>query len=89
MTGNPGWKLAQLSSTAHLLARVEPKVLYPARMPAVQLFIAGGLLVVAVGLWLLKGANDDFALAAGGLPPTVDTSGIIATPTGGFRPTRR
>lgn len=72
---------AQLTSTARLLSAVEPRTLYPARMPAVQLFVAGGLLVLAVGLWLLKGANDDFALAQGSLPPSVDTSGVIATPT--------
>ena len=37
--------------------------------------------MVAMGLWLLKGANDDFALGVGALPPGVDTSGVIATPT--------
>jgi hypothetical protein len=72
---------AQLSSTARLLGGVEPRALYPARVPTPQLAIAGGLLVVALGVWLLKGANDDFALATGGLPPGIDAAGVVATPT--------
>ena len=72
---------AQLSSTARLLGAIEPRILYPARVPAPQLAIAGGLLVVALGIWLLKGANDDFALATGGLPAGIDTAGVVATPT--------
>ena len=72
---------AQLTSTARLLAVIEPRVLYPARVPVAQLAIAGGLLVLALGLWLLKTASDDFAMSAGGLPPGMDASGLVATPT--------
>ncbi len=72
---------AQLSSTARLLAGVEPRALYPARMPVAQLTIAGGLLVIAVGIWLLKGANDDFALASGGLPPGLGAGAAVPTAT--------
>lgn len=80
---NPKSKMeeAQLNSTANLLTRVEPRTLYPAKMPAAQLSIAGGLLVVALGMWLLKGANDSFALTTGGLPQSMNPNGLVATPT--------
>ncbi|HST04081.1 MAG TPA: hypothetical protein VLQ48_05025 [Chloroflexia bacterium] len=72
---------AQLASTARMLDRVEPRVLYPARMPVGQLVIAGGLIVLALGMWLLKSASGDLGLAAGGLPPSKDTTQAVATAT--------
>ena len=72
---------AQLASTARMLDSVEPRVLYPTKMPVGPMLIAGALVVLALGLWLLRGVGDDPALAAGGLPPSTDTTQAVATST--------
>ncbi len=72
---------AQLASTARMLDSVEPRVLYPTKMPVGPMLIASALVVLALGVWLLRGAGDDPALAAGGLPPSTDTTQAVATAT--------
>lgn len=72
---------AQLATTARMLDSVEPRVLYPTKMPVGPMLIASALVVLALGVWLLRGAGDDPALAAGGLPPSTDTTQAVATAT--------
>jgi hypothetical protein len=72
---------AQLATTARMLDSVEPHVLYPAKMPVGPMLVASALVILAIGVWLLRGAGDDPALAAGGLPPTTDTTQAVATAT--------
>jgi hypothetical protein len=72
---------AQLASTARMLDSVEPRALYPAKMPVGQLVIAAGLIALALGVWLLKGASDDLGLASGGLPPGKNVTQEVATAT--------
>ncbi|MEP6775659.1 MAG: hypothetical protein ABJA50_08695 [Chloroflexota bacterium] len=72
---------AQLASTARMLDSVEPRVLYPTKMPVGPMLISCALVVLALGVWLLRGAGDDPALAAGGLPPSTDTTQAVATAT--------
>ena len=72
---------AQLATTARMLDSVEPRVLYPTKMPVGPMLIASALVVLALGVWLLRGVGDDPALAAGGLPPSTDTTQAVATAT--------
>ena len=72
---------AQLATTARMLDSVEPRVLYPTKMPVGPILIASALVVLALGVWLLRGVGDDPALAAGGLPPSTDTTQAVATAT--------
>ena len=72
---------AQLATTARMLDSVEPRVLYPTKMPVGPMLIASALVVLALGVWFLRGVGDDPALAAGGLPPSTDTTQAVATAT--------
>lgn len=72
---------AQLSTSADMLSGMNPRTLYPARLPWPQLAISVGLLMAALGLFILKGANDDYALVAGKLPTSRDAASAVATST--------
>ena len=72
---------AQLETTAEMLRGADPRTMYPARVPWPQLAIAGGLLFLALGVFIMKGASDDYNLVTGGLPPSRDAAGVVATPT--------
>ncbi len=63
------------------MERVNPRKLYPARLPVPQLMLAGGLLFIALGLFILKGLSDDKALVAGNLPANPNTTQSVATST--------
>jgi hypothetical protein len=69
---------AQLASSATILQSTDPRTIYPARVPTTQALVAGGLLLLALGLFLLKEIHDS-APQAGGLPPS--QSMVQAVPT--------
>jgi hypothetical protein len=72
---------AQLASSASILERVNPRKLYPARLPVPQLVIAGGLLLLALGLFIQKGLSDDKALLVGNLPSGPSTAQAVPSST--------
>ena len=72
---------AQIASSAGMLEGVDPRSLYPARMPWSQFIVAGGLLLLALGIFIFKGIGDDNALIAGNLPPSKDATQAVVSPT--------
>jgi hypothetical protein len=73
---------AQLTTTARSLAQADPQQVVPVRTPWPAWALSGGLLLLALGVFVLKGAPDSFApLRAGNLPPTVAAGGAVPTPT--------
>src|SRR5439155_23334578 len=73
---------AQLSTSTELLSSIDADELYPARTPWPALSLSGGLLLVALGLFLLKGALDGFTpLQVGGLPPDQKALAALVSPT--------
>lgn len=72
----------QLSTTAQLLARANPKSVYPVRTPWPSLLVSGGLLMLAMGIFALKGLPGDFTpLKPLGLPDSQQAASILASPT--------
>ncbi|MEO8288325.1 MAG: hypothetical protein ABI670_18015 [Chloroflexota bacterium] len=72
---------AQLASSVGMLESINPRTLLPAHMPWPQLAISGGLLMFALGLFILKGGLGDNALITGNLPPSQDATSAVATAT--------
>ena len=70
---------AQIASSAGILQEVDLRVLYPGRMPWPQLIFAGGLLLLALAIFIFKGIGDDNALITGNLPPSKDATQAVAT----------
>ncbi len=73
---------AQLSSSTELLSSIDAEELYPTRTPWPAFSLGGGLLLVALGLFLLKGALDGFIpLQVGSLPPDQKDLAALVSPT--------
>ena len=80
-TAGTPMQAAQLATTARSLAGADPHAVYPLRPPWPTWAVSGGLLLVALGLFLLRGVPDNFnPFQAGGLPPT-PLAGALPSPT--------
>jgi hypothetical protein len=72
----------QLDSTSAFLGRMTPKVIYPVRAPVALWSWSLGLLMLALGLYVLRGAGSGFApIEVGSLPPDQPVASIFATAT--------
>ena len=72
----------QLSSTSDLLAPLDARVVYPVRSPLPAYSLSGGLLLLAVGIILLKGAPAGFVpIQALGLPGDEQALSALVSPT--------
>src|SRR5205814_2929873 len=76
---------AQLATTARMLERLDPRAPLPSRHAAEGWPIwslGAGLVFIALALLMLKGVMQPFSpLQAGSLPPEVDASAALASPT--------
>ena len=73
---------AQLASTANILNRIDPKALYPLRVPVPAVSLSLALLLFAMAMLLLKGAGSSFvAIQPGQLPPDQSAEGALISPT--------
>ena len=72
----------QLSTTADLLTPFDARVVYPVRSPLPAYSLTGGLLLLAVGIILLKGAPAGFVpIQALGLPGNEQALSALVSPT--------
>jgi len=72
---------AQLSSTEGVLARIDPRTLYPVRLPWAAMSLGVGLLLFALSVMLLKGGYQFTAFQPGQLPPEQSVAGAVQSPT--------
>ncbi|HYP18529.1 MAG TPA: hypothetical protein VEY08_00535, partial [Chloroflexia bacterium] len=73
---------AQLASTADILARNDPRSVYPARTPWAHFALGAGLLLLAVSLFVFKGIDDAFgAMQPGSTPGNEQSAAAISSPT--------
>lgn len=78
----PEMSQAQLLNSTALLSSINAEELYPARTPWQTFSLGGGVLLVALGLFLLKGGLDQFTpLQVGGLPPDQKDLAALISPT--------
>jgi curved DNA-binding protein CbpA len=72
----------QLQTTQSLLGRSSPKEVYPVRTPAAVWSWSAGLLLLALGLYVLRGAGGGFSpIGVGSLPPDQPVASVFATAT--------
>lgn|GEM_PF-3196003 len=82
--GHPKSKISgvQLSTTSDMLARANPKAVYPVRTPWPALLASMGLLMLAMGIFALKGLPGDFApLQPLGVPGSEQIGSVLTSPT--------
>ncbi len=73
---------AQLASTADLIVPLDARVVYPVRSPWPAYSLSGGLVLLAVGILLLKGAPAGFMpIESLGLPGDLSALSALVTPT--------
>ncbi|HYP39277.1 MAG TPA: hypothetical protein VEX13_02870, partial [Chloroflexia bacterium] len=73
---------AQLASTADILARNDPRTLYPARTPWGHFALGAGLLLLALSLFVFKGIDGAFgAMQLGSTPGNEQSAAAISSPT--------
>jgi hypothetical protein len=74
--------MVQLSTTSDMLARANPKAVYPVRTPWPALLASMGLLMLAMGVFALKGLPGDFApLQPLGVPGSEQVGSVLMSPT--------
>jgi hypothetical protein len=71
---------AQIATSAEMLGRVQPKAVYPARTPWNMVVVGGGLLLLALSLFILKGGGFT-PFSVGTLPPDQPVVASLAAPT--------
>ncbi|HUP27632.1 MAG TPA: hypothetical protein VM409_04290, partial [Chloroflexia bacterium] len=81
--GEPGpIQVEQLSSTTDLLSPLDERIVYPLRSPLPAYLVTVGLLLLAVGIVLLKGAPGGFLpIQPLGLPGDQQPLSALASPT--------
>jgi hypothetical protein len=73
---------AQLSSTARILSRIDPKSAFPVRIPWSAVWLSTGLLFVAFAIVLLKTGGLSFTgIVPGQLPPDPSLVAAVQSPT--------
>ena len=72
----------QMDSTTRYLERLPAKIVYPVRAPVALWMWSAGLLTLALGLAVLRGAGGGFSpIAVGALPPDRPVESVFATST--------